>query len=131
VTDFGLSQNMLYTLAAGILILMGFATVILKRNLIKILLGFVLMNSGAQLLIVAVGFVPGRTAPIVDSPGHFRDMAAMDVDPGLFVDPIPQAIVLTAVVIGVGVTALMLAYAVRLYGVHKTLDVTRFRTLKW
>ena len=47
------------------------------------------------------------------------------------VDPVPQALVLTAIVIGVGVTALMLAYAVRLYAREGTLDVSAFRRLKW
>jgi multicomponent Na+:H+ antiporter subunit C len=44
---------------------------------------------------------------------------------------VPQALVLTAIVIGVGVTALMLAYALKLYERKRTLDIARFTELKW
>ena len=47
------------------------------------------------------------------------------------IDPLPQALVLTAIVIGVGVTALMLTYAYRLYVAKGTLDIASFRELKW
>jgi multisubunit Na+/H+ antiporter MnhC subunit len=44
---------------------------------------------------------------------------------------VPQALVLTAIVIGVGVTALMLAYAYRLYEKKRSLDIAKFMDLKW
>jgi multisubunit Na+/H+ antiporter MnhC subunit len=47
------------------------------------------------------------------------------------IDPVPQALVLTAIVIGVGVTALMLAYAYKLYEKKRTLDIAKFTELKW
>ena len=43
----------------------------------------------------------------------------------------PQALVLTAIVIGVGVTALMLAYAYKMYEKKQTLDIASFTELKW
>jgi multisubunit Na+/H+ antiporter MnhC subunit len=49
----------------------------------------------------------------------------------MMVDPVPSALVLTAIVIGLAVTALMLSYAVRLYQHHGTLDVDRMKELKW
>ena len=124
-----ISQTALYVLTAGLLVVIGFATVMMRRNMIKMLLGFSLINAGVHLLIVAVGFIPGRTAPILDEPGHLGDDLGGKV--GLFVDPVPHALVLTAIVIGVGVTALMLAYVIRLYAVHKTLDVNDLGDLKW
>ena len=48
-----------------------------------------------------------------------------------YVDPLPQALVLTAIVIGVGITALMLAYALKLYEKKRTLDISKFTELKW
>ena len=47
------------------------------------------------------------------------------------VDPVPQALVLTAIVIGLGVTTLMLAYAYRLFAQKGTLDIAKFTELKW
>lgn len=121
----------LYTITAGLLILIGFAAIMLKRNLIKIMLGFILVEAGVHIMIICFGYVPGRTAPIVDSPDLLTGAAQLTAAPQQFVDPVVQAIVLTAIVIAVGVTALMLAYVVRLYGVHKSLDVGRYVSLKW
>ena len=46
-------------------------------------------------------------------------------------DPVPQALVLTAIVIGLGVTAVMLSYVIRLYALRKSLDIRDFGRLKW
>ena len=47
------------------------------------------------------------------------------------VDPVPQALVLTAIVIGFGVTALMLTLVMRIYSIYGTVDASRLRGLKW
>jgi len=47
-----------------------------------------------------------------------------------FVDPVPQALVLTAIVIGLSTTALMLSLALRLYEKYKTFDISEIRRLK-
>ncbi len=123
--------NELYVATALILILIGLATVLIKRNLLKIALGFSVLDTGVNLLIVSLGYLPGRTAPIVDSPELLADRARLIVDASKVVDPVPQALVLTAIVIGVGVTALMLAYVVRLYAATGTLNIDEIRRLKW
>ena len=126
-----IEPTFLYTVTAALLILIGFAAIMMRRNLIKIMLGFTLIEAGVHLLIITLGYIPNATAPIVDDPAMMTDASALVVDPTRFVDPVMQAIVLTAIVIAVGVTALMLAYVVRLYGVHKSLDVGRYVSLKW
>jgi multicomponent Na+:H+ antiporter subunit C len=70
--------------------------------------------------MISVGYVKRGTAPILDGAvsGHV-------------VDPVPQALVLTAIVIGVAVNALLLALIVRMYKKKKTLDVESFRELRW
>ncbi|MEO0113427.1 MAG: sodium:proton antiporter, partial [candidate division WOR-3 bacterium] len=47
-----------------------------------------------------------------------------------FVDPIPQALVLTAIVIGLGTTALLLSVAIRIYEKYKTFDIKEIKRLK-
>ncbi|HAN76825.1 MAG TPA: cation:proton antiporter, partial [Bacteroidales bacterium] len=47
------------------------------------------------------------------------------------IDPVPQALVLTAIVIGFGVTALMLVFALRLYHFKQSLDINQYTDLKW
>lgn len=121
----------LYTITGALLILIGFAAIMLKRNLIKIMLGFALVEAGVHIMIICFGYIPGRTAPIIDAPGLLTNAAQLTADAQQFVDPVVQAIVLTAIVIAVGVTALMLAYVVRLYAVHKSLDIGHYASLKW
>lgn len=123
--------NELYVATALVLILTGLAIVLIKRNLLKIALGFSIVDTGVNLLIVSLGYLPGRTAPIVNSPALLADRARLIVDASKVVDPVPQALVLTAIVIGVGVTALMLAYVVRLYAATGSLDIDTIRRLKW
>jgi multicomponent Na+:H+ antiporter subunit C len=122
VTD--LSPSTLYLLTAIALIVIGFAGALTRRNLLKIVLGFALVDTGLHLLIAALGSNPDRTAPILNQPGLLGN-------PDLVVDPVPQALVLTAIVIGVGITALLLSYVIRLYAVRKSLDIREFGRLKW
>jgi multisubunit Na+/H+ antiporter MnhC subunit len=66
------------------------------------------METGVNLVILSVGYLRGRTAPILDSAADAASAVRR------MTDPVPQALVLTAIVIGLAVTALMLSYAVRL-----------------
>jgi len=113
-------------LATGfLLILMGLYGALTHRNILRMIVGFTLADTGVHLVLVAVGYMPGRTAPIMDSAVPVADTAQ------LVIDPVPQALVLTAIVIGLGVTALMLAYAYRLFRIRHSLDISKFTELKW
>ncbi len=116
-----IGNPMMYVGAVG-LIMIGLFTMLSKRNLIKIIVGLTLLDTGVNLLLIAIGYIHDRTAPIIT---HAH------MDPSKMVDPIPQALVLTAIVIGLGVTALALALAIRVYGHYKTLDTRKIRGLKW
>jgi len=107
------------------LILIGLYGILSKRNIIKIIVGFSLFDTGLHVLIVTVGYIKGGTAPILDSVVGTTDVASK------IVDPVPQALVLTAIVIGLGVTALMLAYALKMYQAKKSLDISDFKDMKW
>jgi multicomponent Na+:H+ antiporter subunit C len=113
-------------LATGfILILIGFYGALTNRNILRMIVAFSVADSGVNLVIVAIGYMRGRTAPIVD-----RAVSAADALTRM-IDPVPQALVLTAIVIGLGVTALMLAYAYKLYEKKRTLDIAKFTELRW
>jgi multicomponent Na+:H+ antiporter subunit C len=110
------------------LILVGFFGVLTQKNIIKIIIGFSILNTGINILMVGLGYVRNKTAPIIDN----SIMKNGDTDVSdLIVDPVPQALVLTAIVIGFGITALMLAYAMKLYNAKKTLEINKFNDLKW
>ncbi|MEN8192903.1 MAG: NADH-quinone oxidoreductase subunit K [Bacteroidota bacterium] len=113
---------MVYYLAGILLILIGMYAVLVKKNIIKIVIGLSIVNSGINLLLIAIGYVKDSTAPIFSS-DNFKASQ--------MVDPVPQALVLTAIVIGLGVTAVALALVIRLYDHHKTLNINKIRKLKW
>jgi multicomponent Na+:H+ antiporter subunit C len=106
--------------ACLLLFLFGLYAVVLKRNIIKIIIGFSLMEYAINLLFAFIGFKQGAIAPIITRLGMARD----------FVDPLPQALVLTSIVIGLATTALMLAFAMRIYEKYRTFDITEIRRLR-
>ena len=105
------------------LIVIGLYAVLLKKHLVKIVIGLSIIDAGIHLLFVAVGYINGGTAPIF-SPGNEDAGAHM-------VDPVPQALVLTAIVIGFAVTALALSLVIRLYKHHHTANIDQLKSLKW
>lgn len=98
----------------------GLYCVVRRRNLIKIIIGLGIMEYAVNLFFVLIGYrVEGR-APILAQDQVIEKM----------VDPLPQALVLTAIVIGLAVTALMVGIAIRIYDKYKTFDITRINKLK-
>ncbi len=99
------------------LIVIGVLGLVISSNLFRMVLALVIAEAGANLLLVLVGYRGDAVAPIlgVHAPG-----VAM-------VDPVPQVLVLTAIVIGVGVQALAVAALVRIYRAYGTLDVRALR----
>jgi multicomponent Na+:H+ antiporter subunit C len=98
-----------------LLFLVGFSGILAQKNIIKKIFGLTLINSAAVLLFVVEGSRIGSQAPI------------MEQGISQVVDPIPQALMLTAIVIGVCVTALALALAFRLYQAAGSFDIDEIR----
>jgi multicomponent Na+:H+ antiporter subunit C len=95
----------------------------LRRSIVKLIIGLALLSHGANLMIFVAGPVggPTRAAPPIIGPG-------MDVPPGIYADPLPQALILTAIVIGFGVIAFALVLVNRAYKVLQTEDLDRMRS---
>jgi multicomponent Na+:H+ antiporter subunit C len=108
-----------------LLVLIGIWGFLTQKNLLKIIISFTLFNSGLNIIIVAIGYIKGKTAPIIDASLNKANVV------NEIVDPVPQALVLTAIVIGLGVTALMLVYALQLNKHKNSLDISKFNDLKW
>lgn len=103
-----------------ILFIIGLYGVLTQRNLIKIIIGLAIMEYSVILFLVLIGYVEGGTVPIItENFEHAR-----------FVDPLPQAMVLTAIVIGLATKALMLSVAIRLYKKYGTFDIRKMNSLK-
>jgi multisubunit Na+/H+ antiporter MnhC subunit len=78
------------------------------------------MEYAINLFLVVLGYRRGGMAPILEE--GLKNL--------FFVDPLPQALVLTAIVIGLATTAMMAAIAMRLYDRYGTFDITKMRKLK-
>lgn len=105
--------------AAAWLLLVGFFGVVRSRNLIGIVICLSVAQSATYVLLLAIGYRTGGTAPIFDTIPRSRKT----------VDPIVQALTLTDVVVGVTVAALLLAIAIQVYKRHGTLDPNELRDL--
>ncbi len=116
---------MAFFIASIILILVGLYAVLVKKNIMKIVIGLSIMDTGVNILIISLGFIRGRTAPIINT----RDLLVNTSSK--VVDPLPQALVLTAIVIGVAVTAAALSIVMLMYSRKKTLEIDEYKELKW
>ena len=103
-------MEFLIAIVVGILF-MAAVYLILSRSLLKIILGTGLLSHGAHLLILTMGGLGGTSPPV---------LAEGVTD---YVDPLPQALILTAIVISFGVTAFILVLAYRTYAEHQTDDM--------
>ncbi|MFH1314343.1 MAG: NADH-quinone oxidoreductase subunit K [Candidatus Eisenbacteria bacterium] len=107
-----------------VLFMVGFYGVMVKRNLIKIIISLIIMESAVNLFLVMIGYRKDGIAPIMSKGMETEAFIRTSVD------PVPQALVLTAIVIGLGVTAMTIAIAMRLYERYGTYDIKEMRKLK-
>ena len=110
--------------ASVILIVLGLYTVCTKKNLIKVVLGLGIIDYGVNMLIVSVGFNDGGTAPIYTISDLMNGVAAT-----YFVDPVPQALTLTSIVIGACVDAMALSLVIMIYKKYGSVNADDVRRL--
>ena len=103
------------TLAIGVLFATG-TYLVLRRSLLKVVIGFALISHGTNLLLLTTGKLKRGSVPIL-TPGYG----------GPYTDPLPQALILTAIVISFAMTAFMLALVYRTYRALGSDDVDRLR----
>jgi multicomponent Na+:H+ antiporter subunit C len=93
-------MNILLALLVGVLFTAG-TYQLMRRSLVRVVIGVSLLAHGANLLLIAMsGLRRGRPPLIVD-------------EPATYVDPLPQALILTAIVIGFGTQAFLLVLSYR------------------
>ncbi len=103
---------------AIILFLIGLYGVLTRKNLLKILVSLSIIDTAVNIFIITVGYIKNGVAPIISASNNVINPNNIKV-----VDPLPGALVLTAIVIGVGTTAMALAITVSLYKKYKTLNI--------
>ena len=103
-----------------ILFCVGIYCILRKRNLIKIIIGLTIIEYAVNLFLVLAGYRIYGRAPIL----------APDQVVANMVDPLAQALVLTAIVIGLASTALIVAIAIRIFEKYGTFDITKIKKLR-
>lgn len=101
----------LLALVVGVLLALG-VFLVLERSLLRFVFGLILVSNAVNLLVFAAGRVAGRTPPLLVDGARAAD----------FANPVPQALVLTAIVIGFGLVAFTLTLVARGGAALGTLD---------
>ncbi len=101
-------------LTVGILTTVG-TYLILTKSLLRVVFGVMLLSHGAHLLLLTLSGLKEGAPPLLGE------------DAASYQDPLPQALILTAIVISFGVTAFLLVLAYRTYKEHKTDDLDQLR----
>lgn len=94
-------------------ILLGFFGIIYKKNLVMKIISMDVMGTGVVAYYVVLAAHEGLFTPIVAEPQK-----------GAYADPVPQAVILTAIVIGLSIQALMLTGAMKLAQNNPTLETS-------
>ncbi|EIM78112.1 putative monovalent cation/H+ antiporter subunit C [Nitritalea halalkaliphila LW7] len=87
----------------------------LRRSMVKMIIGLILLGNGANMLIFLLGRIVKGKPPIIDS--------AEKVFQDIYADPVPQALILTAIVISFGLQSFAIILVKRAYKVVKTDDL--------
>src|SRR4030042_1961722 len=103
-----------------ILFCCGLYCILRKRNIVKIIVGVIITEYAVHLFFLLSAYRMNGRAPIFAPNEDILNM----------VDPLPHALVLTAIVIGLATTALLVAIAMRIYEKYGTFDITEIKELK-
>ena len=120
-----MSYSALPYLLAMVVVAVGLYAVVCKKNLIKAIVGVIILDYGVNLFLLLTGYRTDGIAPIrtvgMADPAKFATQS---------VDPVPQALILTSIVIGLGIVALMAALAIRIHEKYGTFDLSEITKLK-
>ncbi|WP_207493220.1 Na+/H+ antiporter subunit C [Aridibaculum aurantiacum] len=112
-------MELLLVILIGILYSAGIY-MLLRRSLVKLILGLILLGNGANMLIFLLGSLVKGNPPVIPD-----DAKALT---GLYADPIPQALILTAIVISFGLQAFAIILIKRVYAVINSDDLDHLNT---
>jgi multicomponent Na+:H+ antiporter subunit C len=104
-----------YAYVASVLIgCVGLYVVVADDNLVKKVVGLNLFQTGVFLFFVSAAAVTGGSTPVTTNPAPY-------------VNPLPHVLILTAIVVGVSLTALSLALVIRIHATYGTIDAEAVR----
>lgn len=103
----------------AVLLMIGLYCVLARTNIVKSLIGLSIFQSAVFLLYISMDKVDGGTAPIIQE----------GVENQVFANPLPQVLILTAIVVGISTTALALAVAVRIKEAYGTIEEDKIQEM--
>ncbi len=114
---------------AILLFVIGIYCLLSKRNLIKMVIGLEILTDGVHLLLISIGYRnPGSgvnpIAPIFTGDITFQEFLSRAVD------PVPQVLVLTSIVIDICIVGLALSLSIYIYKKYDTLNPAKIRELR-
>lgn len=107
----------LYYLVAFLLVGIGMYMLMADRNLVKKVIGMTIFQTGIFVFFIAAAYVEGANPPVLSGDGPY-------------VSPLPHVLILTAIVVGVSLTAVALGLVVRIYREYGTLDAERLQEVR-
>lgn len=107
-------MEILMSITAGVLFMVA-TYLMLSRSIFRIVIGVVIISHGAHLLLLTMAGLQRGFPPLLGE------------EAASYADPLPQALILTAIVISFGLTAFLLVLAYRTYDAHKTDDLDQLR----
>ena len=107
-----------------LLFVLGLYCLIAKKHLIKKIIGIMIIEYSTNLFLILVGYRDGGIPPILFENMDAQQFARQSVD------PLPQAMVLTNIVIGLSMLALLVTISLYLYDKYKTFDTSEISRLK-
>ena len=102
-----------------LLMLIGLYGIIIKRNIIKKIIGLSILQTAIILFFISIGAKRGATIPIIE---HSDDAHNAAVQATGFINPLPHVLMLTAIVVAVATLGVALALAIKIYQMYGTLD---------
>ncbi len=112
-------MEVLLAIMIGVLYAAGIY-LMLRRSLVKLIIGVILLGNGANLLIFLLGRITKGSPPIIpEESSTFLEA---------YTDPLPQALILTAIVISFGLQAFAIILVKRVFKVVKTNDIDEMNT---
>lgn len=105
--------------ATALLLVIGFYAILVKRNLVKKLIGLNILQAAIILTWVASATRPDATVPVLDTHGEHGKQVT---DPTEYLNPLPHTLMLTAIVVGVATTGVAFALLISIYRRYGTLD---------
>ena len=106
-------------ITVAILVMLGLYTILVKKDLIKIVMGLSIVEAGVNLFLITIGYRWESVAPIFSNAPQLQ-----------MVMPTVQALTLTSIVIGVATEALMLSFVMTIWRYYKTADVRKVNKLQ-